>query len=71
VTFLAATWGVVLRALVGRYQRQAARQEQVLDNLQRTLVSLDARLNRLEGRMAERDRRSGDERRHYGNDDPI
>jgi hypothetical protein len=60
VALLAATWGILLRALVGRYERYQSTQIAAAQALQSTLVDIDRRLTLIEGRITERDRCMGD-----------
>lgn len=56
IALITGTWGIVLRALIGRHQRITADQQQTLKDIQTTLYDIAGRVTWIEGRMAERDR---------------
>lgn len=48
-TAIAATWGIVLRWMLGRHTKR-------WDRIEQKLIDIDTRLSTIEGRMVERDR---------------
>jgi len=56
MTLFATTWGIILRALIGRYVRlneEAARQRELW---QATVTDINQRLSNIEGQLTERAR---------------
>ncbi len=60
VAIMTATWGVVLRTVVGRYERNAADERARNAMIDQSLHNINERLSRIEGRFAERDRHLDD-----------
>jgi tetrahydromethanopterin S-methyltransferase subunit G len=55
VAIIAATWGIVLRAILGRRDAKERKIEERLDNLEKTVSAIQVSLATIAGRMLERD----------------
>jgi hypothetical protein len=51
----AATWALILRVIVGRFQASSRRQEERLEKLESEITSIKISLASIAGRMMERD----------------
>jgi hypothetical protein len=57
IAIAAATWGIILRVIIGRYEASNRRQEARLVQLEAEMVQIKISLASIAGRMMERDHR--------------
>ena len=55
VAIIAATWGIVLRAILGRRDAKERKIEERLENLEKTVSDIQVSIATIAGRMLERD----------------
>lgn len=63
--FLLGTWGIILRALVGRHLRREEKHQDWVKAVDKHLLKIDGRLEVIESRSHNRRR---EDRRHDGDD---
>lgn len=56
VALIAATWGIVLRTILGRREATQRKVEERLENLERTVSQIQVSLATIAGRLLERDK---------------